>query len=348
MRKRHVASRLTLRPRWARPAGSRNASRSCATSRSSASSNSYSILPRTTKPRWPSGTTLPARPRLRTRQSPTADRPALRRGRESREPRPPRRASRTPQPQDAASRPCSTVSSRRTNRRLRRDWQRCDQARRIHASRQAASRPIGAVLLGHGVQGAGLCQVPMSRSRERGGQRPHVPRRGRSRWVSCRSSVRSPWLPRRRTCSLILNPDAVSRMSYGRSIRPRGRPSASETARRGGHAQPRGGGTAPTSPGTVTSAGQSDRRTRLTSLVSRSKAARHCRARQRTRVQAFASYSPVSTQTCGLLWIPVDFSGRTQRSRKPQHGRVWASDSAQTRLESGGGGIRTLDPPNDG
>jgi hypothetical protein len=42
-----------------------------------------------------------------------------------------------------------------------------------------------------------------------------------------------------------------------------------------------------------------------------------------------------------LLWTPVDFSGRMQRSGKPRHERVWAGDSAQTHLESGGGGIRT-------
>jgi hypothetical protein len=43
-----------------------------------------------------------------------------------------------------------------------------------------------------------------------------------------------------------------------------------------------------------------------------------------TTVELFASYSPVSTQTSGLLWIPMDFSGlggaviKTVRSRGGQ------------------------------
>ncbi len=44
-------------------------------------------------------------------------------------------------------------------------------------------------------------------------------------------------------------------------------------------------------------------------------------------MEPFASRSPVGTRSSALPWIPMDFGGRTRRSREPLHIRVWAEDS---------------------
>jgi len=59
----------------------------------------------------------------------------------------------------------------------------------------------------------------------------------------------------------------------------------------------------------------------------------------------FASYPPAHTEIRALLRIPLDLLGLSAAVRQTVRSRTRQPIGARCRLKSGGGGIRTLDPP---
>jgi hypothetical protein len=54
------------------------------------------------------------------------------------------------------------------------------------------------------------------------------------------------------------------------------------------------------------------------------------------KVELFASYSPVTTETCAFLWIAMDFGGGGVTVKETAASTGLGGRFQQTRLESGG------------